>query len=70
MVTRARDEPHHLLSQLDADRVPDTAALPRECARRRHPLRHRPSWAAALRAGQNFAERSGEILRSELGGLA
>ena len=62
-----REELHHLVDELDEDKVPGAAALLRELAARRDKSRNRPSWAGALRAGPDFAERSEEILRSELG---
>jgi hypothetical protein len=62
-----REELHHLVDELDEDKVPGAAALLRELAARRDKPRSRPSWAGTLRAGPDFAERSEDILRSELG---
>lgn len=67
MVSTTRDELHHLVDELDEDKVPDAAALLRELAERGYKPRSRPSWVGTLRAGPDFAERSEEILRSELG---
>jgi hypothetical protein len=50
--------------------VPGAAALLRELAARRDKPRGRPSWVGTLHAGPDFAERSEDILRSELGRLA
>jgi hypothetical protein len=66
-MTATRDELHHLVDQLDEDTVPDAAALLRELAARQGRPPGRPSWFGALRAGPDFAERSEEILRAELG---
>lgn len=62
-----REELHHLVDELDEDKVPGPAALPRELAARRDKPRSRPSWAGTLRAGPDFAERSEVLLSSELG---
>ena len=62
-----REELHHLVDERDEDKVPGAAALLRELAARRDKPRSRPSWAGALRAGPDFAERSEDMLRSELG---
>jgi hypothetical protein len=43
------------------------AELLRELATQSARLRRRPSWFGALSAGPDFAERSEEILRNELG---
>lgn len=66
-MTATRDELHHLVDQLDDDTVPDAAALLRELAARQSQPPGRPSWFGALHAGPDFAERSEEILRAELG---
>ena len=66
-MTATRDELHHLVDQLDDDIVPGAAELLRELAARRGRPQGRPSWFGALRAGPDFAERSEEILRVELG---
>jgi hypothetical protein len=62
----ARGKLHHLVDELDEDKVPGAAALLRELAARRDKPRRRPSWAGTLRAGPDFAERTEDILRSEL----
>jgi hypothetical protein len=62
-----REELHHLVDELDEDKVPGAVALLRELAARRDKPRNRPSWAGTLRAGPDFAEHSEDILRSELG---
>jgi len=66
-MTAMRDELHHLVDQLDDDTVPGAAELLRELAARQGRLQSRPSWFGALRAGPDFAERSEDILRVELG---
>lgn len=66
-MTMAREELHHLVDELDEDAVPSAAELLRDLAARRSRQRVRPSWFGALRAGPDFAERSEEILRTELG---
>ena len=43
-----REELHHLVDELDEDKVPGAAALLRELAARRDKPRSRPSWAGAL----------------------
>jgi hypothetical protein len=62
-----REELHHLVDELDDDKVPGAVALLRELAARQDKPRSRPSWVGTLRAGPDFAERSEDILRSELG---
>jgi hypothetical protein len=66
-MSAAREELHHLVDELDEDKVPGAVALLRELAGRRDKPRSRPSWAGTLRAGPGFAKRSEDILRSELG---
>jgi hypothetical protein len=66
-MTATRDELHHLVDQLDDETVPGAAELLRELAARHARPRRRPSWFGALSAGPDFAERSEEILHSELG---
>lgn len=66
-MTVAREELHHLVDELDEDTVPSATELLRELAARRSRKRSRPSWFGALQAGPDFAERSEEILRTELG---
>ena len=66
-MTATRDELHHLVDQLDDDTVPGAAELLRDLAARQGRPRRRPSWFGALSAGPDFAERSEEILRAELG---
>lgn len=63
----AREELHQLVDDLDEETVPSAAELLRDLAARRSRQRSRPSWFGALRAGPDFAERSEEILRTELG---
>ena len=67
MMSVTRDELHNLVDELDEDKVPAADALLRELAARRDKPRARPSWAGTLQAGPDFAERSEDILRSELG---
>ncbi len=66
-MTVAREELHHLVDELDEETVPSATELLRELAARRSRQRTRPSWLGALQAGPDFAERSEEILRTELG---
>jgi hypothetical protein len=66
-MSATREELHHLVDELDEDKVPGAVALLRELAARRDKPRTRPSWTGTLRAGPGFAERSEDILRSELG---
>lgn len=66
-MTVARDELHHLVDELDEETVPRATDLLRDLAARRSRQRSRPSWFGALQAGPDFAERSEEILRTELG---
>jgi hypothetical protein len=66
-MTATRDELHHLVDQLDDETVAGAAELLRELAARHGRPRRRPSWFGALSAGPDFAERSEEILRDELG---
>ncbi len=66
-MTVAREELHHLVDELDEETVPSAAELLRELAAGRSRQRSRPSWFGALQAGPDFAERSEEILRTELG---
>jgi hypothetical protein len=67
MVTVTREELHHLVDQLDEDKVPGAAVLLRQLAALGDGSRSRPSWFGALHAGPDFAERSEDILRDELG---
>ncbi len=66
-MTVAREELHHLVDELDEETVLNATELLRELAAGRSWQRSRPSWFGALRAGPDFAERSDEILRTELG---
>jgi hypothetical protein len=66
-MSATREELHHLVDELDEDKVPGAAVLLRELAARRDKPRARPSWAGTLAAGPDFAQRSEDILRSELG---
>jgi hypothetical protein len=66
-MSATREELHHLVDELDEDKVPGAAALLRELAERRDKPRSRPPWVGMLHAGPDFAERSEDILRSELG---
>ena len=66
-MSATREELHHLVDELDEDKVPGAVALLCELAARRDKPRTRPSWAGTLCAGPDFAERSEDILRSELG---
>jgi hypothetical protein len=66
-MTMARDALHHLVDELDEESVPGATELLRELAAVRSRQRGRPSWFGALQAGPDFAERSEEILRAELG---
>lgn len=66
-MTMAREELHQLVDDLDEEAVPSAAELLRDLAVRRSRQRSRPAWFGALRAGPDFAERSEEILRTELG---
>ncbi|MGH3501420.1 MAG: hypothetical protein ACRDQA_11120 [Nocardioidaceae bacterium] len=62
-----REELHHLVDQLGEDKVPGAAALLRELTDHADRPRRRPDWFGALHAGPDFAERSEDILREELG---
>jgi hypothetical protein len=66
-MSATREELHHLVDELDEDKVPGAVALLRELAARRDKPRTRPTWAGTLRAGPDFAERSEDMLRSGLG---
>jgi hypothetical protein len=66
-MTVAREELHHLVDELDEETVPNATELLRELAAGMSRLRSRPSWFGALQAGPDYAERSDEILRTELG---
>jgi len=67
MVTVAREELHQLVDQLDEDKVLLCCCAARQLAALRDGSRSRPSWFGALHAGPDFAERSEDILRAELG---
>jgi hypothetical protein len=66
-MTMAREELHQLVDGLGEEAVASAAELLRDLAAWRSRQRSRPSWFGALRAGPDFAERSGEILRTGLG---
>jgi hypothetical protein len=63
-MSAAREELHHLVDELDEDKVPGAVALLRELAARRDKPRTRPSWTGTLRAGPDSAERSEDILHA------